>query len=320
MKISVTFKTLPDERKALINELGKEIDIYFLEDYPEKEKERILLNADIILTWNPEQEGIMQFMSKADNLKFVQLMSAGFDHINPKDFPDNTRIASNQGAYAEPMAEHVMAFMLALSKRLTVYHKQIANGVFEQLRSQTKFLKNSVLGIIGFGSIGKATAKLARPFGVKIMGINTSGKTDEAVDFIGTLKDIDYVLQNADTLVLSCALNEQTEGIINRQKLELMKPDAVLINVARGPIIVEKDLYEHLKSHPDFYAGIDAWWIEPFKYGKFEIHYPFFELPNIIGSPHNSALVKTNMIIGIEKAAANIKRFINNEPIKGRVN
>ena len=142
----------------------------------------------------------------------------------------------------------------------------------------------------------------------------------EKVEFIGTMKDVDYILKSSDMLLLSCPLNDETNGLINRQKLELMKDDAILINVARGPIIAEKDLYEHLKSHPNFYAGIDAWWIEPFKYGKFKLNYPFFELPNILGSPHNSSMVKDAMIIGTEKALDKVKQFINKENIQGLIN
>jgi phosphoglycerate dehydrogenase-like enzyme len=121
-------------------------------------------------------------------------------------------------------------------------------------------------------------------------------------------------------VVISIPLTAETEGLIGKRELELMKNDAILINVARGPIIKEKDLYEHLKSHPDFSAGIDAWWIEPFKFGQFKINYPFFELPNLIGSPHNSAIVENIMIEGASKAAENVKRFLNNEEIKGVVN
>jgi len=167
------------------------------------------------------------------------LLSAGYDHVQRDKFPSGVIIASNQGAYASPMAEHAVAMILALSKRLMIYHKQLSNGIFKQQSSVTKSINGSVLGVIGFGSIGKATAKLLQPFGVKVMALNTSGKTEEKVEFIGTLKDLDYVLENSDFVLLSCPLNKETEGLINRQKLELMKEDAILINVARGAIINE---------------------------------------------------------------------------------
>ncbi len=70
-----------------------------------------------------------------------------------------------------------------------------------------------------------------------------------------------------------------------------MKPDAILVNVARVAILDEEALYTHAKSHPNFLVGIDAWWTEPFLRGTFRMEYPFLDLPNVLGAPHNSAVV-----------------------------
>lgn len=319
MNILVTFKTFGKQKDYLRKVFGSISNLYFKEDYSENEGYDLVSKADALLSWNPASEGIHKDRLSLEHVKFMQLLSAGYDHIQPEDFPEGLQIACNQGAYAEPMAEHTVAMMLALSKRLPLYHKQLASGQFNQLESQTKFIKGSTVGIIGFGAIGKATAKLLRPFGVRILAINSSGKTDEEIDFIGTLNDLDEVLKNSDSLVLSIALNRATAGLLNQQKLELMKEDAVLVNVARGDIIDERALYEHLKTHPDFYAAIDAWWVEPFKYRKFELHYPFFELPNLLGSPHNSAMVANSLLMGTEHAAQNLLRFVHGEKVQGLI-
>ncbi|TDO04643.1 2-hydroxyacid dehydrogenase [Halomonas ventosae] len=319
MKICVTFQTTPEQKQFLQQFFENTADIHFLDDHPEEEKKSLISTSEILLSWNPEKEGLYNLQISYRETEFIQLLSAGYDHVNRDKLPSGVMIASNQGAYAAPMAEHAVAMILALSKRLIIYHQELSNGNFNQLSSVTKAIDGSVLGVIGFGSIGKATAKLLKPFGVSVMALNTSGKTEENVEFVGTLNDLDYVLENSDVVFISTPLNKETEGLINRQKLELMKEDAILINVARGPVINEQDLFNHLKTHPDFYAGIDAWWIEPFRYGTFEIHYPFFELPNLLGSPHNSAMVKNVFLMGIEKAAANVARFIRNEPVKGLI-
>ena len=319
MKILVTLDTdtFPGVKELFKQFFDTETEILFLEDYPDEIKNKLISSSDVLVSMLPEKEGLYAAGISFENVKFIQFFSAGYDHILLDKFPSHLQMASNQGAYAAPMAEHAVSMILALSKRLTVYHNQLAEGNFYQLQSLTKTVNGSTLGIIGFGSIGKATAQLLKAFNVRVLAINTTGKTTEDVDFIGTLKDVDYVLEQSDILLLSCPLNSETEGLISKQTLNLMKDDAILINVARGQVINEHDLYEHLKSHPDFYAGLDVWWVEPLKHGKFEINYPFFELPNLLGSPHNSAIVKNALLLGTEKAATNIKRFIHHENILG---
>jgi len=317
--ITVTYHATDEEKSVIYDILAGE-NLFFLQDVKDiKEKQKILLETDILLSWNPTLELKDIEINVLQNLQFVQLLSAGYDHLNFNYFSKETIIASNQGAYAKPMAEHALAMILALAKKLTKYHNLLSKGVFDQLNSVTRYIHGSNLGIIGYGSIGKETAKLMQPFDVNVYAINTSGKTDDDVAFIGKLQDLDIVLKNSDILLISIPLNKETQALIGKRELELMKSDAILINVARGDIIIEKDLYEHLRTHPEFSAGIDAWWVEPFKYGKFETHYPFFELTNFIGSPHNSSVVPNSLIDGAKQAAINVKRFINKEAIKGLI-
>jgi len=317
--ITVTYHATDEEKSVIYDILAGE-NLFFLQDVKDiKEKQKILLETDILLSWNPTLELKDIEINVLQNLQFVQLLSAGYDHLNFNYFSKKTIIASNQGAYAKPMAEHALAMILALAKKLTKYHNLLSKGVFDQLNSVTRYIHGSNLGIIGYGSIGKETAKLMQPFDVNVYAINTSGKTDDDVAFIGKLQDLDIVLKNSDILLISIPLNKETQALIGKRELELMKSDAILINVARGDIIIEKDLYEHLRTHPEFSAGIDAWWVEPFKYGKFETHYPFFELTNFIGSPHNSSVVPNSLIDGAKQAAINVKRFINKEAIKGLI-
>ena len=106
--------------------------------------------------------------------------------------------------------------------------------------------------------------------------INRRGASDEPTDWIATTDLLDEMLRVADVLVISAALTTATEGLIGARELGLM-------------IIDEGALYAHLVSHPHFFAGIDAWWVEPVRHGHFAMGHPFLDLPNVIGSPHNSA-------------------------------
>lgn len=315
MNVVVTYYVDKSDR-AHFEQLKSKAKIIFLKDIDKKDRAEALEQADIVYSWNPPKELENAEKARLKDVKFVQLLSAGYDHINFDIFPEDCIIAANQGAYAEPMAEHTVAMILALLKRFLINHNKMLKGEFDQ-GTMNRSIKNSTAGIIGFGGIGKATAKMLKNFGVNILAINTSGKTDEAVDFIGTMNDLDYVLSKSDFVILSLPLNDSTKGFIAKRQLELMKPDAMLINIARGDLIEEKDLFEHLKSNPGFSAGIDAWWIEPFKYGEFRLNYPFLNLPNVLGSPHNSALMPGALLIGQKRALENIMRFIDNQPMQG---
>jgi len=311
----VSFK-LPDPRvKGIIESgLGGICSITYIEEA--RDRRLAMEQADAVLSWNPNNElsdWECQMLKKA---KFMQLLSAGADHVKFDMFPYSLAIAGNVGAYSGPMAEHVMAMALALAKNLQAEHNKLKAGNFDQM-TMNKAIAGKNCAILGFGGIGKAAAKLMRAFGAKIFAVNTSGKTDEKVDFIGTIKEIEHVLKNADFIVVSMPLARSTRGLIGAKELAWMKKDAILVNVARGEIIDEKAFYEHMKANTGFKAGIDAWWVEPFRHGKFEMHYPFLDLPNVLGSPHNSAMVPEAMPEAIKEAVDNVRNFIKGEKVKG---
>ena len=181
-------------------------------------------------------------------------------------------------------------------------------------------LRGRTLGIVGFGGIGRATVKLAKAFGLKIMAINRSGQSQEAVDFMGTNADLDKVLAESDYVLLCTPLTKQTRGLIGARELGLMKENAVLINVGRGPLVDEDAIYEHLKANPQFKFGADVWWNEPAQDGDFKTKHPIFELPNVLGTPHNAdridGMLTEAMIQGIE----NVDRYLKGEELYGVIN
>ncbi len=274
-------------------------------------------SADAILVWNWRRE-VPEGLGPGLPARFVQLVSAGADHLPFGELPPNAVVASNVGAYAAPMAEHVMAMTLALAKRLSANHAKLARGEWDQ-RTPTATLAGARCAILGYGGIGRAAATLMRVFGARIDAVNTSGRTDDPVDSVGTLDDLDRVLAGADVVVLALPLTRRTRGIIGAAQLGVMKPTAILVNVARGAVIDEKALYDHLVTHPDFSAAIDAWWVEPFRSGEFRVDHPFFDLPNVLGSPHNSGIVAGSLDRAVEAAAENLRRFARGEAVTGIV-
>jgi phosphoglycerate dehydrogenase-like enzyme len=315
----VVTHTIGEAKRALLKEMfGAVARLFFLADMPTGLREQTLIGANVLLSWNLPKELEPGELGLLTNVRMIQLLSAGADHVPFTGLPAGIVIASNVGAYADPMAEHVLAMTLALAKNLPRGHQSLARGEFNQSRLNRR-LRGCICGILGFGGIGHATARLMRALGVRIYALNTSGRTEEPVEFIGTMYDLQRVLFLSDVVVISLPLTKATRGLIGKRELEWMKPNAILINVARGDIIDEGALYAHLSAHPEFLAGIDAWWIEPFRSGEFRTNYPFLALPNVLGSPHNSAMVPGMTDEGTLRAAKNVLHFLQGDAIVGVV-
>lgn len=317
--ILVTFHANDFQKKTLLAALSGTASVNFLSDVNEHDRSKVLAAAEVLISWNLVRELQPSEFGMIHNARLLQLLSAGVDHIPFTQIPSTITIASNVGAYAEQMAEHVLAMVLAVFKNLLDRHNKLVNGIFDQ-KNENRLLRGSACAILGFGGIGKATARLLRCFGVRIFAVNTSGRTNEQVDFIGTLKDLERVLRAADIVVITLPLTKATSRLIGARELGWMKEDAIIVNVARGGIVDESVLFNWLEEHPKFSAAIDAWWVEPLRDGKFETNYPFLTLSNVLGSPHNSGLVPDSLVTAMGWAAQNVKRFLNQEPVSGVVN
>ena len=309
-----------DDEFARINTsvLDGSARVVFLYGRPEDEVRELLRQADVLLGWHLGEELPAGALADSTRVRFVQLLSAGADSVDYAALPERLMLAGNVGAYAQPMAEYVMAVTLALARRLPQRHAELARGEFGMWKPVLT-LDGAVCVVLGFGGIGKATASLMRAFGARIHAVNTSGRTTEPVDFIGTLADLDQVLAEADVVVIALPLTRSTRGLIGERELGLMKPAAILVNVGRAAILDERALYEHLRDNPEFCAGLDAWWHEPGPGAEFSTGYPFFALPNLIGSPHNSGVTDGALQVGAVWAAENVRRFLHGETVTGVV-
>ncbi len=288
--------------------------VVYLADLPPEQRGAALAAATVVLSRNTANELQPGEAAHLGSARLIQFVTAGVDFIPLAQLPAQLPVASNGGAYSEPMAEHAVAMALAAFKRLFVEHAKLTAGTFDQFRSN-RMLAGSTCGILGFGGIGVATARLMGALGTKVHAINRRGTTDEPVDWIGTDAALDQLLAAADILVLSLPLTPASRGMIGERELALMKPDAVLINLARGEIVDEAALYAHLQANSAFTACIDAWWIEPVRHGHFKMDQPFLGLPNVIGSPHNSASVSAWRDVALRRAVENARlALLGGEP------
>ncbi len=312
-RVLVTLTPPQPVRGAFEDVLTGVAELTYLPEVGQDERLEALACADAVLSWfiSNELNGPEEF-EQLRSAGFVQLLAAGVDHVAFDRIPDAVAVASNAGAYAQPMAEHVLALALALAKRLPQNHAAMTRGEFNQ-QTATLSIRDSVVGILGFGAIGEASARLFKPFGAHIHAIGRSAKPNELADWVGTLDDLDAVLRVADIVVISLPLTRLTRGLIAERELALMKADAILVNVARAAILDEDALYEHLRNTPSFSAGLDAWWQEPLTSGSFATRRPFFELPNLLGSPHNSAITGGSLAAAAHQAAENVARFLRGD-------
>jgi phosphoglycerate dehydrogenase-like enzyme len=308
-----SFELNAAQRAVIEESLDGVADAVFLRDLAPDTRMAALGDADVLLSRNTARELRPGELALLTRVRLVQFLSAGVDFVPFKDFPAGVPIATNRGAFAEPMAEHALGLALAAAKRLLIEQANLARGEFNQF-VPNRMLAGGVCGIFGFGGIGVATARLMRAIGMTVHAINRRGVSDEPVEWIGTPDRLDELLAAADVLVISTPLTRATERLIGARELGLMKSEAILINLARGEIIDEGALYPHLAANPRFTACIDAWWIEPVRHGAFRMDHPFLSLPNVIGSPHNSASVRGWREVALQRALVNCRRVFAGEP------
>jgi glycerate dehydrogenase len=315
----VTYAMSEEERTICHEYLHGLTRFIFLQDVQPHQRRDNLEKADMVVSQSfspleiaPEEIPLLK------KTRFIQLVFSGADDVPFHLIPEHVTVASNPGAFSEPIAEHVLAMALSLAKRLHLKHDLLANGQFDQSGFST-LLKGRTCAIIGLGGNGKAVTRLMRALDMKILGINRSGTTDVPVDRIGTIEDLQEILAVSDVVVLTIPLTPKTRGLIGKEALSWMKTDTILINVARGAVIDQGALYDHLKRYPHFRVGIDTWWSEPAHHGVFSLDYPFFELPNIIGSPHVADAVPGMNPTALRLALDNVRAWFSGREVRGIV-
>lgn len=277
------------------NSLGRDIDLTVFEklgelviydqsnaeDTPEKVKD-----ADIIIVNKvPMNE---QTLRDAPNLKMIAITATGYNIID-KAYTDSRGIAvANVGGYStDSVAQHTFALALYLVDQMDYYDKYVKTGeyvksdIFCHFDKKIFELAGKTWGIIGMGAIGRKVAEIARVFGCRILYYSTTGKnTHQEYDSV----DLDTLLAQSDIVSIHAPLNPVTENLMNLENFKKMKPSAILINVARGPIVNEADLVKALKEGMIAGAGLDVISAEPMKEGN-----PLLEIQDsskLIVTPH----------------------------------
>lgn len=306
----ITCKLNPVQRLALTEAISNHARIVFLDELEEPAARRTALSsATVLLAHNTAEDLHANEIELIGNVRLVQFLAAGVDFIPLDQLPPQVPLASNAGAQAESMAEHGLAMALAAAKHLPMEQARMVGGEFNQF-GQTRMVADSTCGIFGLGGTGLALARLLKCLGAQVYGINRRGESSVPIDWVGKPAALDTMLAVSDIVFITVPLTRETFGIIGERELSLMKKDGILVNLARGELIDEEALYVHLRGNNSFVACLDAWWVEPVRHGRFEMRFPFLDLPNVIASPHNSAAAGSRRANGIKRAAMNCLRAL----------
>jgi phosphoglycerate dehydrogenase-like enzyme len=253
------------------------------------------------------------FYGAAPRLKLVQLLSAGYDNV---DLPAARRakvpICNNGGANAISVAEHSLMLMLAVARKVIWQHGNVAAGRWRGNEPAPRLyeLHGKTLGIVGLGTIGKKTARLAQAFGMRVQYYDIRRLSEDAEDgLVVRFRLLRELLETSDVVSLHVPLNASTRGMIAAEELALMKPLAILVNTARGPVIDETALYHALSAGRLFGAGLDVFDQEPPASGN-----PLFALDNVVLTAHFAGPTWDNHVARFRNAFDNVERVERGEP------
>ena len=312
-KVFVTREILPEGLELL----KKNFDVDLWTDYAPPSKETIkehIKDADAILTMLSDKIDA-EIINAAPKLKIIAQLAVGYDNIDLEAAKKRGIYVTNTpDALTDASADFSFALLMAITRRVVEADKYVRAGNWKVAWHPSMMLgaplRGTTLGIIGAGRIGQAMAKRGRGFDMKILYFNRSAKPEFEKECGAKRVDLDTLLKESDFVSLHVPLNDQTRGLINAEKLELMKKTAYLISNARGPVIEEKALYEALKKHKIAGAALDVFCQEPTPANN-----PLLELDNIVVAPHiSSANTTTRTKMSVMNAEDIIAVLTGKEP------
>lgn len=270
--------SLPENQDDLGNRISK-ADLAVIANYPLKK----------------------EALDKASSLKYLCVAFTGVDHVDIDTCREKGIAVSNCAGYStESVAELAIGMMLSLYRKLAEGKDAAAHGkTGAGLRGIE--IKDRTVGIIGTGAIGYRTANLAKAFGAKVIGYNRSHSHDDI-----TYTDLNTLLQTSDIVSIHLPLTKDTKHFIDKDKLSLMKKDAILINTARGGIIDNEALAKALKKGEIAGAGIDVFDMEP----PLPEDYPLLSAPHTVLTPHVGFDTEEAMERRAAIVADNLKSFV----------
>lgn len=248
----------------------------------------------------------------AKNLKYIGLFATGYNNIDIDYCKAHNIAVCNAGSYStNAVAQHTFALILEHFNNTSNYNKYVQDGRWKRSKTFSPFvyplseLAGKTLGIVGFGNIGRAVAKIANAFEMRVIAYNRSEKQTDGVEFVS----FETLLEQSDIVSVHCPLNSQSENMFDKNAFAKMKKGALFVNTARGGVMVEQDLFDALQSGHLGGAAIDTLKVEPM-----EEDCILMGAKNCIMTPHIAwAPVETRVRL-MNIVADNIRAFLNGTP------
>lgn len=260
-------------------------------------------DADAMILANMPMPG--EVIRGCGNLKFIDVAFTGVDHVDLTAAKEKGIAVSNASGYSnEAVAELVLGIALNILRNVPAVEARCRAGQTKDGLVGSE-LKGKTVGIIGFGKIGSRSAELFHAFGCRILAQSRSHK-ENAPEYVEQVSQ-EELLKQSDIVVLHCPLNDSTRGMINAEKIAMMKPSAILINVARGPVVVARDLADALNNGTIAAAGIDVFDKEP----PLDLNEPLLNCKNCLVTPHVAFATRESMSLRAEIVFDNLRAWMD---------
>ncbi len=276
-----------------------------------------IADTDVFIGWSLRPP---QFVA-AKKLRWIHSPAAAVHQLMfPELIRSNVTLTNSTGIHGPVVAEHAIALLLALAKRLPQAmqyqaRKTWAQGLLWQESPRPREVTDATVAVIGMGGIGREFTARAKALGMKVLAIReNTDKGPEGADEVFSPAQLDQVLPRANYVLLCTPVTPATTGIINAARLSLMKPDAYLINVGRGPLIDEAALLQALKDRQIAGAALDVFNEEPLPPDS-----PFWSLDNLLITPHTAAVTERLWERHYRLIAENLRRLMAGEPLLNQV-
>jgi phosphoglycerate dehydrogenase-like enzyme len=298
-----------DRHLEQIRAAAPHADVIVIKDPDSKNDEILARCIDTEIFFGTD---IKDWIKILPDLKWVQVAIAGVDWLldDPDIAGSDAAITNASGVHAIPVSEHVLAIMLSFCRNMNVHFKDQMNRKWRRLPEYLE-LSGSTIGIIGIGKIGEKIAETAKALGMKVLGLRRNPeRTSPCVDRMFGPVQLLEMLPACDWIVISAAATKETGGMIGAPEFNAMKKSAHIINIARGALIKEDELIKALREGRIAGAGLDVFEKEPIEESS-----PFWELPNVIITPHVAAGTPYYIDRLVDIFCENIRRYYSGEPL-----